>query len=100
MDEVHGQHRQEHGYAIEEVQENLVGKDVSFESLQVFDNSNNGPHKNKHADNIQTVHVSPPRNVVTPGCGISSQALVEYSGRDNEKTEEDDLYELESTLLV
>lgn len=77
MDKIHRQHRQEHGYAVEYVQEGLVGNDISSVPLQVFGNSYNGSHKNEYADSVKTVHVLPPRDLVAPASRISLQAKVE-----------------------
>lgn len=91
----HEYHYQKHGKSIKDVDEDLVGHQISVISLEVLGHTERGSDQDENAGDVQVGHVLLPGTRELNGCfgRVSSHVELENNGGDAENPEEDYLDE-------
>lgn len=66
-------HDHNHQQGIEDIQEYLVGNEISIVALQIFNNSKDAPNPDEGAGRIQHPQVPFPGNI-TPNCDVGGRS--------------------------
>ena len=86
-------HRQKHQRRIKDIQENLIGQQVSILTHNILDNTKHGTNHDQQADTVKDEEETLPWDFELFGSqgGHGADAVVEDSSDDDEESEEEDL---------